>query len=181
MKIETTFFKEVKVITPKVFTDHRGFFMESYNAERFKEAGIAFNFIQDNHSLSVNKGTIRGLHFQLPPKSQAKLVRVVKGAIYDVAVDIRKSSPHFGKWVGVELSAENKKQLIIPRGFAHGFCTLEENTEVIYKVDEYYAPEYDRGIRWDDPALNINWPANEPVLSEKDLDHPNLEHADVFK
>ncbi|MFY0544175.1 dTDP-4-dehydrorhamnose 3,5-epimerase [Brevibacillus sp. H7] len=169
----------VYIIEPAVFEDNRGFFMESYSSRKFQEFGIDFPFVQDNHSLSVETGVIRGLHYQLNPKAQTKLVRVVAGAIYDVVVDIRKSSPTFGKWVGVILSAENKRQLLVPRGFAHGFCTLVLNTEVVYKVDEYYSPEHDRGILWNDPDLGIDWPTSAPILSEKDQRNPRLRDAEI--
>jgi dTDP-4-dehydrorhamnose 3,5-epimerase len=179
VKITNTELDGVKIIEPKVFGDNRGFFMESYTEVGFREFGINDKFIQDNHSLSVEPGVLRGLHYQLNPKSQTKLVRVVTGAIFDVAVDIRKNSPTFGKWVGVILSEHNKRQLLIPRGFAHGFCTLTPNTNVIYKVDEYYSPEHDRGISWNDPLIGISWPVSTPILSEKDAKHPNLNEAEL--
>lgn len=167
------------LIEPKVHGDNRGFFMESYNEELFHRNGIKHQFIQDNHSLSDEPGVLRGLHYQLNPKAQTKLVRVIAGAIYDVIVDIRPNSPTFGQWVGVILSEHNKRQLLVPKGFAHGFCTLVPNTQVIYKVDEYYSPENDRGILWNDPALNIDWPVSQPVLSDKDQKHPVLADAEV--
>ena len=179
MKLIQTAIPGVVVLEPEVFGDRRGFFMESYNARRFRELGIDVTFVQDNHSLSVEAGVIRGLHYQLPPKAQTKLVRVVAGAIYDVAVDLRRGSPTFGKWTGVILSSANQRQLLVPKGFAHGFCTLVPNTEVLYKVDEYYAPELDRGIRWNDPALGIDWPVAEPILSDRDRGHPLLEEAEL--
>lgn len=166
------------VIEPKVHGDHRGFFMESYNDSIFKQHGICYNFIQDNHSLSAEAGVLRGLHYQLNPKAQTKLIRVLTGAIYDVIVDIRKSSPTFGQWVGVILSEHNHRQLLVPKGFAHGFCTLVPNTQVLYKVDEYYSPENDRGILWNDPALGIDWPTSNPTLSDKDQRHPLLKDAE---
>ena len=166
------------LVKPDVFADARGFFVESYNDERWRSYGLNFNFVQDNHSMSTEAGVLRGLHYQLNPKSQTKLVRVTTGAIYDVAVDIRKNSPTYGQWQGVILSAANKRQLLIPKGFAHGFCTLVPNTEVQYKVDTYYAPEYDRGIAWDDPILGIDWPTDQPILSAKDGRHPVLADAD---
>ncbi|PEC56403.1 dTDP-4-dehydrorhamnose 3,5-epimerase [Bacillus cereus] len=181
MKIENTLFEEVKIIHPQVFEDNRGFFMESYNASKLEGGGINYNFIQDNHSLSTEVGVIRGLHYQLSPKAQTKMIRVIRGAIFDVVVDIRKKSPTFGKWFGIELSSENKKQLLIPKGFAHGFCTLAPDTEVIYKVDELYSPELDRGIMWNDSEINIKWPTNNPILSIKDQKHPNLKDAEVFE
>jgi dTDP-4-dehydrorhamnose 3,5-epimerase len=180
LKAIDTLLSDVKVILPTIFEDGRGFFSEVYNEQTFKEAGIVLNVIQDNQSLSRQKGTLRGLHYQLHPKAQGKLVRVVRGSIYDVAVDIRQSSPTFGKWVGVELSAQNKKQLFVPAGFAHGFCTLEENTEVIYKVDAPYAPELEGGIIWNDKELAIDWPVNTPILSEKDEQLPTLANAKLF-
>src|SRR5699024_8687253 len=133
---------------PKVFKDHRGFFMESFNEQQFREAGLTYEFIQDNHSLSIEKDVIRGLHYQLNPHAQTKLVRVITGAIYDVVVDIRKDSPTYGNWIAVTLSADNHRMLLVPKGFAHGFCTLSPNTHVQYKVDAYYSAENDRGIRW---------------------------------
>jgi len=167
------------LLEPKVHGDHRGFFMESYNDSLFKQNGINYNFIQDNHSLSAEPGVLRGLHYQLNPKAQTKLVRVLTGAIYDVIVDIRKNSPTFGQWVGVILSEHNKRQLLVPKGFAHGFCTLVPNTQVLYKVDEYYSPEHDRGILWNDPALGIDWPTSQPILSDKDQRHPLLKDAEM--
>ncbi|NHC43335.1 dTDP-4-dehydrorhamnose 3,5-epimerase [Bacillus sp. MM2020_1] len=179
MKVNKTLFDEVKIITPTIFSDDRGFFMETFNFVQLKNCGIENNFIQDNHSLSVEKGTIRGLHFQTHPKAQTKIVRVICGSIFDVVVDIRGGSSTFGKWYGIELSAENKKQLLIPKGFAHGFCTLENNTEVVYKVDEYYMPEFDRGIIWNDEGINIDWPTYNPILSEKDKNQPKLKFAEI--
>ncbi|MCM3356564.1 dTDP-4-dehydrorhamnose 3,5-epimerase [Psychrobacillus sp. MER TA 171] len=167
------------VVEPKHHGDHRGWFMETYNEENFFEAGINVKFVQDNHSFSAEKGTLRGLHFQLNPKAQTKLVRCTKGAIYDVAVDIRKGSSTYGEWFGIELTAENKKQLLIPKGFAHGFMTLTHDVEVQYKVDELYAPECDRGIIWDDPAIGIKWPMDiRPILSTKDDMAPLLRNAE---
>ena len=157
------------LIEPKTFEDQRGFFLESYSKKIFEENGINDDFIQDNHSLSVEKGVLRGLHFQLSPNAQSKLVRVVAGSVFDVIVDLRKDSKTFGQWQGFELSAKNKKMLYVPRGFAHAFCTLEENTEFVYKVDNFYAPESDSGIIWNDRTLAIDWPIEgEPVISEKD-------------
>lgn len=167
------------IIEPVVHGDSRGFFMESYNEQVFKQNGIHQNFIQDNHSLSAETGVLRGLHYQLNPKAQTKLVRVLSGAIYDVIVDIRKNSQTFGQWVGVILSEDNKRQLLVPKGFAHGFCTLVPNTQVLYKVDEYYSPENDRGILWSDPSLGIDWPTTSPILSDKDKRHPLLKDAEI--
>lgn len=144
-----------------------------------QKAGVKFNFIQDNQSLSAEVGVLRGLHYQLNPKAQTKLIRVLSGVIYDVIVDVRRSSPTFGQWVGVILSEYNKQQLLVPKGFAHGFCTLVPNTQVLYKVDEYYSPENDRGILWNDPALGIDWPVSNPVLSDKDQRHPVLKDAEL--
>jgi dTDP-4-dehydrorhamnose 3,5-epimerase len=179
MKIIDTKLEGVKIIEPKVFKDHRGFFVESFNLQNFAEFGLHFDFIQDNHSLSVDKDVIRGLHYQLNPKAQTKLVRVITGAIYDVAVDIREGSPTFGQWVGVTLTGENHRMLLVPKGFAHGFCTLTENTHVQYKVDDYYSVENDKGILWNDPALSIDWPTSNPILSEKDTKQPLLKDADI--
>lgn len=178
MKISDTNIPNLKLIEPTVFEDARGFFMETYRREALQAAGLYLDFVQDNHSLSVEAGVLRGLHYQLDPMAQTKLVRVTAGAIYDVVVDIRRGSPTYGKWQGFILSAENKLQLLVPRGFAHGFCTLEPNTEVQYKVDACYSPEHDRGIAWDDPALGIDWPTDRPILSEKDAKHPVLRAAE---
>ncbi|MBD2864811.1 dTDP-4-dehydrorhamnose 3,5-epimerase [Paenibacillus oceani] len=179
MKIKKLELEGLMIIEPKVHGDIRGFFMESYNEQIFGELNIDYKFVQDNHSLSAEEGVVRGLHYQLPPKSQTKLVRVISGAIYDVVVDIQRYSPTFGQWVGVILSEYNKRQLLVPKGFAHGFCTLVPNTQVIYKVDEYYSPDHDRGILWNDPALRIDWPTSNPILSEKDKLHPVLNVADL--
>lgn len=166
------------LIEPTVHEDARGFFLENFNHQVMKNHGIHCNFIQDNHSMSAVPGTIRGLHYQLEPKGQTKLVRVVSGAIYDVVVDIRQQSPTYGRWTGVILSEYNKRQLLVPKGFAHGFCTLIPNTQVTYKVDEYYSPSQDRGILWNDPDLGIDWPVSSPVLSEKDSLHPCFKDAE---
>jgi dTDP-4-dehydrorhamnose 3,5-epimerase len=169
---------ELVELTPRRFGDERGFFSEVWNHARFAEAGIPTQFVQDNVSLSRSKGVLRGLHFQTPPAAQAKLVRVSRGSIFDVGVDIRRSSPTFGRWAGVVLSAEKWNQLYVPEGFAHGFVTLEDDTEVTYKVSAAYCPEHDRSIRFDDPAIGIDWPLDgEPVLSDKDAKAPLL--ADV--
>jgi dTDP-4-dehydrorhamnose 3,5-epimerase len=164
------------LVTPRRFGDHRGFFLETYSSRDFAALGIRDVFVQDNHSLSARPGTIRGMHFQLPPHAQAKLVRVLRGAILDIAVDIRRSSPSFGRHVAVELTAENAQQLFIPAGFAHGFCTLSPDTEVAYKVTDLYAPECDRGIAWNDPDLALPWPFDpaEVQLSDKDRRAPRL-------
>ena len=182
MKAIDTAIPDVKIIEPTVFADDRGFFFESFNKAKFEAAiGRSADFVQDNHSRS-GKGVLRGLHYQLPPHAQAKLVRVVAGEVYDVAVDIRKSSPTFGHWVGVLLSAENKRQLWIPEGFAHGFLTLSDHVEFLYKTTNYYEPESDRGIRWDDPQIGIDWKVTEPLtLSSKDQQQPLLADADLFE
>jgi dTDP-4-dehydrorhamnose 3,5-epimerase len=167
---------DVKLITPRVFLDERGCFFETYSRKDMSQAGIGCEFVQDNQSLSRAKGVMRGMHYQMAPHPQAKLVRVTKGAIFDVAVDIRQGSPSFGRHVTAVLSAINRSQMWIPIGFAHGFCTLEPDTEVIYKVSDYYAPECDRGIALDDPDLGIPWPIApaEATLSDKDRKHPRL-------
>lgn len=174
MKATETELKGVFVLEPQVFGDARGWFMESWSQRKMHDAGIDVQFVQDNQSFSAQKGTLRGLHYQLNPMCQAKLLRCTRGKIFDVAVDIRKGSPQYGKWVGVELSAENKKQLFIPRGFAHGFITLTNDVEVQYKADNYYAPECDGNIRWDDPDIGVEWPIKPVILSEKDSKAPLL-------
>lgn len=169
-------------ITPRRFGDQRGFFSETYSAARLSEHGIDLDFVQDNHSLSGAIGVLRGLHYQLAPFAQAKLVRVVRGAILDVAVDIRKSSPTFGKWLALEVTAEKWNQILVPEGFAHGFVTLLPDTEVVYKVNRPYAPEHERSIRYDDPAIGIEWPipASGLTLSDKDSMAPLLADAEIF-
>lgn len=178
MKVINTKIEGVVVVEPQVFGDHRGWFSETYSKIKFQELGINYEFVQDNQSMSAQKGTLRGLHFQNNPKAQTKLIRCTKGAILDIAVDIRKGSPTYKEWVAVELTAENHKQLLIPKGFAHGFLTLTDDVEVQYKVDEYYAPECDRSIRFDDPELGVDWTIETPVLSEKDLTAPFLKDSD---
>ena len=170
MNVKPLAIRDVLLIEPKVFGDERGFFFESFNQKAFNElTGLGVQFVQDNHSRSA-KNVLRGLHYQLPPKAQGKLVRAVVGEVFDVAVDIRKDSPTFGKWVGEVLSADNKRQLWIPPGFAHGFLVLSEAAEFLYKTTDYYAPECERCIRWDDPRLEIAWPVNvSPQLSPKDF------------
>ena len=172
----------VLILEPKVFGDDRGFFMESYNSQRFAElTGCSEPMVQDNHSRS-SRGVLRGLHYQLPPMAQGKVVRAVAGEIFDVTVDIRRSSPTFGQWFGLYLSSENKKQLWVPRGFAHGFYVTSDVAEVVYKVTEYYSPQHERGIRWDDPAIGIEWPLGNgaPLLSGKDAQAPLLAQAETF-
>ena len=167
----------VIIVEPKVFGDHRGFFMESWSKRAFEEAGLHYDFVQDNHSSSTVKGTLRGIHFQRGDKAQAKLVRCSKGAVLDVAVDLRPASPTYKQWVSVELSAENKRQMMIPRGFGHGFVTLTDDVEFLYKADNYYAPEADGGIRWNDPELAVDWGVTNPILSAKDQNNPWLKDA----
>ncbi|MEK3900610.1 dTDP-4-dehydrorhamnose 3,5-epimerase [Paenibacillus sp. FSL R7-0179] len=175
MKFIKTHLEDVLVVEPAVLGDHRGWFMETYSEAKFHEQELRYQFVQDNQSYSAVKGTLRGLHFQLNPKAQTKLVRCTRGSIFDVAVDIRQGSPSYGKWYGIELNAENKKQLLIPKGFAHGFMTLTEDVEVQYKCDELYAPECDGGILWNDPDIAIEWPIDViPVLSAKDEQAPLL-------
>jgi dTDP-4-dehydrorhamnose 3,5-epimerase len=178
MRIIKTKIKDVLIIEPDVFEDHRGWFIETYNKEKLKDLGIDASFVQHNHSFTYNKGTLRGLHLQNYPHTQAKLVRCTKGAVLDVAVDLRKDSPTYKKWVSVELSGENKKQLLIPKGFAHGFITLEDNSEFQYKVDNYYNKEHDRSIRFDDPEIGVDWGIDDPILSEKDSTAPFLKDSD---
>lgn len=171
--------KGVFVVEVAIRGDNRGWFMESYSALEFKKAEIELYFVQDNHSFSAAKGTLRGLHYQMNPKAQTKLVRCTKGAIFDVAVDIRKDSSTYGEWFGIELSEENKKQLLVPKGFAHGFMTITDDVEVQYKVDELYSPENDKGIIWNDPDIGIKWPMDvQPILSDKDKKAPLLKNAD---
>ena len=164
----------VYIVEPRVFGDHRGFFMESYSKRVFEKAGLYYDFVQDNHSSSTVKGTLMGVHLQSGDKAQEKLVRCARGAVLDVAVDLRPNSQTYKQWVSVELSEENKRQLLIPRGFGHGFVTLTDHVEFLYKADNYYAPEVDGGIRWNDPELNINWGVENPILSEKDANAPLL-------
>lgn len=169
---------EVVLVRAKAFEDRRGFFMEAYKRSEFAAQGIAATFVQDNFSRSVRRGVLRGLHYQKDPKAQGKLVMVLRGRIWDVAVDIRKGSPTYGRWVSAELSEEDHTMLWVPPGFAHGFCVLSDGADVLYKCTEEYAPELDRGIRWDDPDLAIPWPVEEPIVSDKDCAWPTLGHAD---
>jgi dTDP-4-dehydrorhamnose 3,5-epimerase len=176
LTVTSTAIDAVKVLTPKLIADSRGAFCETYNQERFTEHGIMPNFVQDNQTVSAAIGTIRGLHFQGHPAAQAKLIRVLKGRIFDVAVDLRRSSPTYGKWVAEDVSAENRKQIFIPTGFAHGFCTLEIDTHVFYKVSAFYSQPNDFGVAWDDPDLGIDWPVapSHAVLSDKDRRMPKF-------
>ena len=182
MEVIETDIPDVKIVVPKVFRDGRGYFVETYSAARYKAAGITADFVQDNESCS-SKGVVRGLHWQAAPHTQAKLVRVIRGAVWDVAVDIRKGSPTFGRSVSTTLTADNGRQLYIPRGFAHGFIVLEDDTLFSYKCDDFYCPEADRGLRFDDPALGIEWPdiGVEIRLSEKDRKHPCLEDIEPWE
>ncbi|WP_366596090.1 dTDP-4-dehydrorhamnose 3,5-epimerase [Bacillus pumilus] len=181
MKVYETKLENVLVIETDMYQDARGYFSETYNQLDFNEAGIKVTFVQDNHSFSKDAGVLRGLHFQEPPFAQSKLVRVTSGAIYDVIVDIRLKSRTFGQWTSVVLSAENKKQVFVPEGFAHGFCTLTSDTNVIYKTDEYYSREHESGIIWNDPDLNIPWPVKAPFLSTKDELLPVFKNSSILK
>jgi len=174
MQIKATEIPGVLLLNPRYFNDARGYFVETYNVRAARNAGLMAEFVQDNQALSLKRGTVRALHFQVPPKAQAKLVRVLRGSIYDVAVDLRSGSSSYGRWVGATLTAQGGEQIFVPRGFAHGYCTLEDGTEVAYKVDDYYAPDCERGLAWDDPTLNVSWPVSSPdaVLSDKDRKLP---------
>ena len=181
MKITETALPGVLILEPRRFGDERGWFMESWNRETLRGHGIEIDFVQDNHSYSAPKGTVRGLHYQAPPHAQAKLVRCGRGALRDVAVDIRRGSPTYGQWTGAELSFDNGRQLLIPEGFLHGFMTLEPDCEIVYKCSDFYAPECDGAVRWDDPDIGIEWPDTgaDPVLSEKDAKAPALADFDT--
>ena len=180
MQFTATRIPEALLIEPDLFGDDRGYFMESWQRNKFAEAGIDYDFVQDNHSRSV-QGTLRGLHYQITPRAQGKLVRVTVGEVFDVAVDIRKSSPTFGQWVGEHLSADNKRMLWLPPGFAHGFYTISEVAEFQYKCTDYYAPECERSIRWDDPTIGIDWPTTgTPLVSDKDQQGKTLDQAECF-
>jgi dTDP-4-dehydrorhamnose 3,5-epimerase len=180
MKVTPLSIPDVLLIEPQVFGDERGFFYESFNQNKFEEAmGKKINFVQDNHSKSV-KGVLRGLHYQLTPKAQGKLVRVIQGEVFDVAVDLRQSSPTFGKWVGEILSGDNKKQLWIPEGFAHGFLTLSDTAEFLYKTTDFYSPEHEQSILWDDETIRIEWPLEEVSLSSKDSAALSFKEANYF-
>lgn len=179
MELINTEIAEIKIVKPLVFGDNRGWFYESYSYEKLKQLGIDTQFIQDNRSYSSEKGTLRGIHFQKSPMAQTKLITCTRGRILDVAVDLRKGSPTYLKWVSVELSEENKLMLYIPKGFGHGFVTLTDNVEVLYKVDEYYSKENDRSIKFDDKEIGVNWGVQNPILSQKDLTAPSLSESDV--
>ena len=176
MQVEHLNIPDVRLLSPRKHGDRRGFFSETYNRKALAEIGIDIDFVQDNHSCSADKGTVRGLHFQTPPFAQDKLVRVARGSVFDIAVDLRQGSPTYGRHAGAVLSAQAWNQILVPIGFAHGFMTLEPDTEVIYKVSNYYAPDHDKGLLWNDPALGINWPIadEEAVLSDKDRNQPRL-------
>lgn len=181
MKIIETLIPDLYILEPAAFGDDRGFFFESFNEKKFHElTGCRTHFVQDNHSRSA-KGVLRGLHYQLPPHAQSKLVRVTRGKVFDVAVDIRKSSPTFGMWVGVELSEENKRQLWIPKGFAHGFLVLSDSADFLYKTDNYYSPDFERCIAWNDKVLSIDWPlSRKPIVSEKDKTGKEINKMELF-
>lgn len=179
MKVIKTELEGVLILEPDVHGDHRGFFLESWSRRNMEKAGLYYDFVQDNHSLSTQKGTLRGIHFQRGDTAQAKLVRCVRGAVLDVAVDLRPASPTYKRWAAIELSAENKKQFLIPRGFGHAFLTLTDNVEFLYKADNCYAPEAEAGIRWNDPEIGIDWPVTTPILSQKDADAPFLRDTDT--
>jgi dTDP-4-dehydrorhamnose 3,5-epimerase len=184
MEIIPTEIPEVRIIIPAKHLDRRGFLSETYSKRGLAEAGIELDFVQDNHSFSIEKGVVRGLHYQVPPFAQDKLLRVVRGAVFDVVVDLRRSSPTFGKHVSVILSAEKWNQILVPRGFAHGFVTLEPGTDLVYKLTNYYCPEYDRGLFWHDPEIGVNWPVSPSaaIVSEKDSRLPRFsELKDLFE
>ena len=179
MKITELELAGVKILEPRYFEDYRGYYTESYSARTLAELGINATFVQDNHSYTIKRGTLRGIHFQNNPKPQIKLVRCIRGRILDVVVDLRKDSPTFKKWLSVELSADNHKQIWIPSGFGHAFLTLEDHCEVQYKVTEFYYPEFDRAIAWNDPEINVEWGIKNPIISEKDTRAPKLKDSDV--
>ena len=179
LTVQETGIKGLYILSPKVYGDNRGWFTETYSKIKLEEKGLIADFVQDNHSLSGPVGTLRGLHFQLAPMAQIKLIRCTRGAVRDVVVDLRTGSPTYKKWFAIELSAQNHMQLWIPKGFAHGFVTLAEDSEIQYKVDAYYSPAHDRSIRYDDPDIGVDWGAIAPVLSKKDLDAPLLRDSDI--
>ena len=177
MKFISTHIDGVYIVEPEIFGDHRGYFMESWSLKEFNKNGLDYNFVQDNHSFSAKKGTLRGIHFQKGNFAQAKLVRCIKGAVLDVAVDLRPNSSTYKKWISIELTAENFRQLLIPRGFGHGFLTLTDNVEFLYKADNFYNPQSESGICWNDPQLAINWGVKSPILSEKDSKYTFLKNT----
>lgn len=179
INVQKTILDGVYIIEPKSFGDNRGWFMESYSKRDMEAAGINIDFVQDNRSYSAKKGIIRGLHFQRNPMAQAKLITCIRGEILDVAVDLRKASPTYKQWISVELTAENRKELLIPKGFAHGFVTLSDGVEIMYKCDEFYSPEHDGGIRFDDPDIGVEWGVADPILSEKDTNAPFLKDIEL--
>lgn len=179
MNVVKTKINDVYILEPAVFGDSRGWFMESWSKRNMEELGLSYNFLQDNQSFSAQKGTLRGIHFQIGEDAQAKLVRCGKGSVMDYAIDLRKGSPNYLQWIGVELSADNKRQLLIPRGFGHAFVTLTDDVEFLYKADNYYAPKADRSIRWDDPAIGVKWAVADPIMSDKDKKAPLLCDSDV--
>lgn len=178
-KVEETGIEGLIILEPAVFGDSRGFFMESWSKRAMEDIGLYYDFVQDNHSSSTVKGTLRGIHFQYGDRSQAKLVRCTNGAVLDIAVDLRKNSSTYKKWYGVELSAENKRQFMIPRGFGHGFLTLTDYVDFMYKADNYYCPEADGGIRWNDPTIGVKWNIENPILSDKDNINPFLQEIEA--
>lgn len=179
MKVIETSLSGVYILEPQVFGDHRGWFMESWSERALAAAGLNYTFVQDNHSYSQQKHTLRGIHFQNGQSAQAKLVRCSRGAVLDVAVDLRRGSPTYAKWVGVELSAENKRQFLIPRGFGHAFLTLTDDVEFLYKADNFYDAQADRSIRWNDPQISVDWGTENPVVSDKDAGAPLLKDSDA--
>lgn len=178
MIVTKTKLNGVLILEPDVFGDHRGWFMESWSKKKYEDVGINVEFVQDNESFTAKKGTLRGIHFQQAPFAQSKLVRVVQGAVLDVAVDLRKNSPTYLQWVAVELSSENKKQFFIPQGFGHGFLTLTDNVQFVYKCDNFYSKEHDRSIRFDDEEIGVNWGVTDPIVSEKDMNAPKVKDSD---
>lgn len=180
MLIEDKFFNSIILLKPKVFEDHRGYFFESYSKKTFQNLGLNCEFILEGHSYSKKKGTIRGLHFQIPPHEQTLNIQVIQGSVKDVLVDIRRRSPFFGRHVTTVLSHENKHQLIVPPGFAHGFCTLTDDVHMLYKMSAYYAPKHDRTIRWNDPDINVDWGYENPIMSEKDAGAALLKNLDIL-
>lgn len=179
INVQKTILDGAYIIEPRSFGDNRGWFMESYSKRDMEAVGINIDFVQDNRSYSAKKGIIRGLHFQRNPMAQAKLITCIRGEILDVAVDLRKASPTYKQWISVELTAENRKELLIPKGFAHGFVTLSDDVEIMYKCDEFYSPEHDGGIRFDDPNIGVEWGVTDPILSEKDTNAPFLKDIEL--